>query len=35
MFGVSIYGPANVFCDNHGMVMNASILELMLMKKQT
>jgi hypothetical protein len=33
MFGVSIDGPANVFCDNHGVVKNASIPELMLMKK--
>jgi hypothetical protein len=33
MFGVSIDGPANVFCDNHGVVKNVSILELMLMKK--
>jgi hypothetical protein len=33
MFGVSIYGPANVFCDNCGVVKNAIIPELMLMKK--
>jgi hypothetical protein len=33
MFGVSIHGPANVFCDNHGVVKNASIPEWMLMKK--
>jgi hypothetical protein len=33
MFGASIYGPANVICDNHGVVKNAIIPELMLMKK--
>jgi hypothetical protein len=33
MFYVSIDGPANVFCDNHGVVKNASIPEWMLMKK--
>ncbi len=33
MFGVEIDGPANVFCDNHGVVKNVSILESMLMKK--
>jgi hypothetical protein len=33
MFGVEIDGPANVFCDNHGVVKNISIPELMLMKK--
>jgi hypothetical protein len=33
MFGVEIDGPANVFCDNRGIVKNVSILELMLMKK--
>jgi hypothetical protein len=29
VFGVLIDGPANVFCNNHGVVKNASILELM------
>jgi hypothetical protein len=33
MFGVEIDGPVNVFCDNHGVVKNVSILESMLMKK--
>jgi hypothetical protein len=33
MFGVPIDGPANVFCDNRGVVKNASILESTLMKK--
>jgi hypothetical protein len=33
MFDVEIDGPVNVFCDNHGIVKNVSILELMLMKK--
>ncbi len=33
MFHVSIDGPANVFCDNHGLVKNASIPELTLMRK--
>ena len=33
MFGVPIDGPANVFCDNRGVVKNLSIPELMLMKK--
>jgi hypothetical protein len=33
MFGVEIDGPANVFCDNHGVVKNASIPEWVLMKK--
>ncbi len=33
MFGVEIDGPANIFCDNHGVVKNVSILELTLMKK--
>jgi len=30
---VPIEGPANVFCDNHGVVKNASIPASMLMKK--
>jgi hypothetical protein len=33
MFGVEIDGPANVFCDNHGVVKNISIPESTLMKK--
>lgn len=33
MFGVPIDGPANVFCDNHGVVKNASIPESTLSKK--
>ena len=33
MFGVLIDGPVNVFCDNHSMVKNLSILEPMLLKK--
>jgi hypothetical protein len=33
MFGVEVDGPANVFCDNHGVVKNVSIPESTLMKK--
>ena len=33
MFGVPIDGPANVFCDNNGVVKNTTIPELMLAKK--
>ena len=33
MFGVPIDGPANVFCDNQGVVNNASRPESTLMKK--
>jgi hypothetical protein len=33
MFGVPINGPANVFCDNRGVVKNASTLESVLQKK--
>ena len=33
MFGVPIDGPANVFCDNRGVVLNASILNSTLQKK--
>jgi hypothetical protein len=33
MFGIPIDGPANVFCDNRGVVRNASIPESTLMKK--
>ncbi len=33
MFGVLIAGPANVFCDNQGVMKNLSIPESVLMKK--
>ena len=33
MFGVPINGPANIFCDNRGIVKNTSIPESTLMKK--
>jgi hypothetical protein len=33
MFGVPIDGPTNIFCDNRGVVRNASIPESTLMKK--
>jgi len=33
MFGVPIDGPANVFCDNNGVVKNTTIPESMLTKK--
>jgi hypothetical protein len=33
MFGVRVDGPANVFCDNSGVVKNTSIPESTLMKK--
>jgi hypothetical protein len=33
MFGVPIEGPANVFCDNNGVVKNTTIPESMLAKK--
>jgi hypothetical protein len=33
MFGVPINGPANVFCDNRGVVKNASTPESVLQKK--
>jgi hypothetical protein len=33
MFDVEIDDPANVFCDNHGVVKNISTPESMLMKK--
>lgn len=33
MFGVRLTGPANVFCDNQGVVKNASIPESALNKK--
>jgi hypothetical protein len=32
MFGVEVDGPANVFCDNRGVVKSKSIPESMLMK---
>ena len=33
IFEVPVEGPANVFCDNHGVIKNASIPELTLAKK--
>ncbi|KAI2489216.1 Reverse transcriptase (RNA-dependent DNA polymerase) [Fragilaria crotonensis] len=33
MFGVPIIGPANVFCDNNGVVKNTSMPQSTLMKK--
>ena len=33
MFGVPIQGPANVHCDNQGVVKNASLPESTLSKK--
>ena len=33
MFGVAIHGPANVFCDNNGVVKNTTIPASMLAKK--
>ena len=33
MFGVPIEGPTNVFCDNNGVVKNASIPQSTLLKK--
>eukprot|EP00957_Ditylum_brightwellii_P199812 15232754-Ditylum_brightwellii.AAC.1 len=33
MFGVPIEGPANVFCDNQGVVKNTSIPQSTLLKK--
>ena len=33
MFGVPITGPANVFCDNNGVVKNASIPHSTLAKR--
>jgi hypothetical protein len=33
MFGIPIEGPANVFCDNCGVVKNMSMPESTLMKK--
>ncbi len=34
MFGIEIDGPANVFCDNEGVVKNTSAPESQLKKKQ-
>ena len=34
MFGVPITGPANVYCDNQGIVKNTSIPDSTLSKKQ-
>lgn len=33
MFGVPLDGPADVFCNNRGMVKNVSVPESTLMKK--
>ena len=33
MLGVPMDGPANVFCDNNGVVKNTTIPESMLTKK--
>jgi hypothetical protein len=33
MFGVPLDGPANVFCDNEAVVMNATVAESTLKKK--
>jgi hypothetical protein len=33
MFGIPIEGPACVYCDNQGIVKNASIPESVLSKK--
>lgn len=33
MFGVPIDGPAQVYCDNQGVVKNTSLPELVLSKK--
>ena len=33
MFGIPINGPADVFCDNQGVVKNTSLLESVLSKK--
>ena len=34
MFGIPIDGPADVFCDNQGVVKNMSLPESVLSKKQ-
>ena len=33
MFGVPLAGPTNIFCDNNGVVKNASIPQSTLLKK--
>lgn len=33
MFGVPIEGPANIFCDNNGVVINASVPQSTLAKR--
>ena len=33
MFGIPIEGPANVFCDDNGVVENTTIPQSMLAKK--
>ena len=33
MFGIPIDGPADVFCDNQGVVKNTSLPESVLSKK--
>ena len=33
MFGCPIHGPANVYCDNKGVVLNTSLPESTLSKK--
>ena len=33
MFGVPIEGPANIYCDNQGVVKNTSLAESTLSKK--
>jgi len=33
MFGVPLFGPANVFCDNQAVVNNTTLAESMLTKK--
>ena len=33
MFGVPVDGPADVYCENAGVVKNASVPESMLSKK--
>ena len=33
MFGIPVDGPTNVFCDNQGVLKNASIPESTLAKK--
>ena len=33
MFGVPLDGPAQVYCNNQGVVKNTSLLELVILKK--